>query len=256
MPKALFKQPASAISVHSCPHKWPALVKTTFLNSQGCHLQEFCETTEFLKQQGYWLIFGFHFHDHHPHYHHVHSTRILPDGHRLSGLNQHCHTSQSTVVNLSLWCTNLIQKCPDNCLFQGYPIKITTITIVIMMINNDHANVQFQKISIPMEFPFQRVYDDPPPPPPKPNPSGISRFLKPSSLNPLEVQNPFRLRKLRTHTIEIIFFFIIEATSPTLVQLFNNTCLLVYPFAKTISGKKIEKNSKMVDFYVNKTRTA
>ena len=53
-----------------------------------------------------------------------------------------------------------------------------------------------------------------------PHPSGISRFLEPSSMKPSEVQNPFRLRKLTTHTITINFF-IIEAASTTLVQLFT-----------------------------------
>ena len=60
-----------------------------------------------------------------------------------------------------------------------------------------------------------------------PLPSGICRFLKPSSLNPSEVQNPLKLRKLTTHTITINFF-IIEAMSPTLVQLFKDYCYCAY----------------------------
>ena len=68
--------------------------------------------------------------------------------------------------------------------------------------------------------------------PPPPHPSQISRFLKPSSLKPSEVQNPIRLRKLTTHTITINFF-IIEASLTTLVQLFYLFILLL----KLYSGK-------------------
>ena len=72
-------------------------------------------------------------------------------------------------------------------------------------------------------------------------PSGISGFLKPSSLNPSEVQNAFRLRKLTTHTFTFNFF-LIEATSPTLVQLFNNTSLFyLFILLLKLYPEKIEK---------------
>ena len=89
------------------------------------------------------------------------------------------------------------------------------------------------------------------PSPPPPHPSGISGFLKPSSLNPSEVQNPFRLRKLTTHTI-MINFFIIEAMSPTLVQLFNNTSLFyLFILLLKLYPEKIEKKLQNGHFFAS-----
>ena len=56
-----------------------------------------------------------------------------------------------------------------------------------------------------------------------------------------------------TYTITINFF--IEATSPTLVQLFNNTSLFyLFILLLKLCPENIEKTLKESIFYVNKTR--
>ena len=59
---------------------------------------------------------------------------FLPDDHTLFGLTRRYHTSQSIVLNLSQWCTDLIQKFPSNYCFQGCPAGRKNITVIITAI--------------------------------------------------------------------------------------------------------------------------
>ena len=57
---------------------------------------------------------------------------FLPDDHTLFELTRRYHTSQSIVLNLFQWCTDLIQKFPSNYCFQGCPAGRKNITIKVI----------------------------------------------------------------------------------------------------------------------------
>ena len=66
------------------------------------------------------------------HWHITSKINFLPDDHTLFGLIRRHHTSQSIVLNLFQWCTDLIQKFPSNYYFQGCPAGRKNITMKVI----------------------------------------------------------------------------------------------------------------------------
>ena len=70
---------------------------------------------------------------------------FLPDDHTLFELTRHYHTSQSIVLNLFQWCTDLIQKFPSNYCFRGCPAGRKYITIKVIFTSRQKNGETYNK---------------------------------------------------------------------------------------------------------------
>ena len=74
---------------------------------------------------------------------------FLPDDHTLFGLTRRYHTSQSIVLNLFQWCTDLIQKFPSNYCFQGCPAGRKNITMKVIFTSTQKIEETYNKTGQP-----------------------------------------------------------------------------------------------------------